>query len=129
VSPFADLPPTWRCVAYAMVVICALGCWWFVARYTSLYKWWRNEIGAHLVVISAALGLLTTYYAVVSVYPELPARSQIRFVLFALLVAAVVWRVIIFERVALQVRRDRAEREAAKGQPDADAGEGAHDGS
>lgn len=111
-TQIAALDPGWRLFVYALLGIGALGCWWFIGRYTSLYRWWRNDIGRHLIALSSCLGLFYTYYAAVVFWPDLPGRTGIRLALFAALTGTILWRVAIFERVA---RLERLERKAAQG--------------
>lgn len=115
-NQIAALDLGWRLLAYVLLGVGSVGCWWFIARYTSLYKWWRNDFGRHLIALSSCLGLFYTYYVAVVIWPDLPGRTAIRLALFVALTGTIMWRVIIFERVA---RLERLDRKAVR---DANAG-------
>jgi hypothetical protein len=102
-----DALPLWaKLLAYGVLGVGWVASVWFIARYGATRPWFRSEIGRHLMAMSVAVGAFFTLYLVLAVWPTFPGRTVIRFVLLILLVAAVVWRSIIFER---QDRRDRAE--------------------
>lgn len=98
-------PLGWQIFAYTLLGLGVVGCWGFLIRYTATYDWWRNEEGAHIAGFSGALGLFLTFYAVVAVWPSLPARGAIRIVLFVLLVSVIWWRWLLFERTRFHRRR------------------------
>lgn len=99
-------PLGWQIYALVMLGVGIVGCWAFVYRYVRTYRWWRNEFGRHLVAFSASLGLLLTYVGVLWVYPDLPGRNVIRLVLFSSLIAVIVWRLVLFERVKRAEKRE-----------------------
>lgn len=100
--------PTWqRWVNDALLLAGVLASWGFIARYTQTYRWWRTDLGAHLVTFSACVGAFYTYFAVVLIWPGLPGKAIIRTVLFVALTAAMVWRWAIFEQVRRQTKRDK----------------------
>lgn len=106
---FDAYPLGWKIYALVLLAIGLLGCWAFVYRYVRTYKWWNNEFGRHLIAFSSCLGAFLTFYAVMAVWPELPGRGAIRLVLFTALVAVIVWRLVLFERIKRaedRVRRD-----------------------
>jgi hypothetical protein len=92
--------PTWLRVAYfALLGTGALAGWAFVVRYMATYKWWSTELGRHLVVFSADVSAWFTFFLAVLIWPEFPGKTAIQSVLFVVLVAAVVWRFVMFERL------------------------------
>lgn len=101
-------PFGWKIFALVLLLVGIVGCWAFVYRYAKTYKWWSNEFGRHLVAFSASLGLFLTFYGVLSVFPNLPGQKVIRLGLFTVLVAVIVWRLLLFERIK------RAEDRAGK---------------
>jgi len=112
-AQIAALPLAVRLLAYTLLGLGVLGGWWFVIRYTRRYAWWRNEFGSHIVAFSAAVAMFYTYYMALTIWPELPGRSALRLILFTALTGIIVWRVVIFERVAGMERREK--RDAATG--------------
>lgn len=92
--------PEWLRVVYiAQLLLGTVGCWFFVARYSTTYSWWKNELGSHLVVMSSCVGLWYTYFLIAVIWTNLPGKTLVRTLLFLALTAAVLWRVVIFERV------------------------------
>jgi len=91
----------------ALRAILSLGCVVFIVRYWMTNRWWKNDFGRHLMSMSASLGLLGIFSLLVWVWPSMPARGLTRMVLFTLLASAVVWRVVVFERYHLAMRRER----------------------
>ncbi len=99
-------PLAWKIYALALLAVGLVGCWYFVYRYAKTYRWWENETGRHLIAFSSSLGLFFLYYAVLSVFPDLPGKNVIRLVLFTWLVVVVVWRVVWFERIKRAEERE-----------------------
>lgn len=92
-------PLGWQIYALVLLTVGIIGCWAFVYRYARTYRWWTNEFGRHLIAFSACLGLFLTFYAVITAYPRLPGAAAIRLTLFTVLVAVIVWRLWLFERI------------------------------
>jgi len=92
--------PTWLQVVYfALLGTGALAGWAFVVRYVTTYRWWSTELGTHLVVFSSVVSLWFTYFLIVVIWPDFPGKTAIRTALFVVLVVAVVWRFVMFERL------------------------------
>jgi hypothetical protein len=99
--------PAWLQAVYiALLVTCSLAGWGFVIRYMAIYKWWKTEYGRHLITFTACLSALFSFYLLALVWPGMPGRTAIRTALFFLLTAAMVWRVVMFERIRWQARRE-----------------------
>jgi hypothetical protein len=107
VNQIAALPPGLRLYTLALLLISAAGCWLFVVLYHRAYRWWTNEFGRHLVAFSACLGLFLTYYVVLAFWPEMPywLRLWLRTGLFTLLTGVIVWRLVLFGRVAVATQK------------------------
>lgn len=110
-SQVDSLPLVLKILAIALLAVGVLGGWWFVARYMLLFKWRSTEIGRHLVAFSSLLALFYTYYLVYSFLPNAPGKTPIRLGLFVALTGVILWRVVIFERVAAEARRQRKDKE------------------
>lgn len=92
--------PTWlKVVYYALIGIGAAAEWTFIIRYTSTYRWWKTELGRHLITFSACLASFETSYVVTILWPHYPGREIVQLALFTLLTAAIVWRLVMFERI------------------------------
>ncbi|MGW3992344.1 putative phage holin [Amycolatopsis sp. NPDC004772] len=92
--------PAWlRGVYIGLLSFGALGSWLFVVRYMISFKWWSTELGRHMITFSANVGAWFTYFLAVIIWPDLPGKTAIRTVLFIVLVFAVWWRVVMFERL------------------------------
>ncbi|HEY9415175.1 MAG TPA: hypothetical protein VIQ30_10480, partial [Pseudonocardia sp.] len=63
---------------------------------------------------SACLGQFLTFYALVAVFPNLPWKDAIRLALFTELVAAILWRVWLFERIKRDEDRQQSPPPARK---------------
>lgn len=113
-SQIAMLPTAWRWIVLVLLFESSVSCWVFVALYTKSWRWWRNELGSHLVAFSICLGLFLTYYDVLVIWPALPGRTAIRMVLFIVLAAVINWRMVLFLRLS---RAEKSEREASGGPP------------
>jgi hypothetical protein len=107
-TQLSSLPFWWRVEAIVLLVIGAGSCWSFVTLYWVTFKWWRNDFGRHLIAMSSCLGAFFTYYLILVAWPDLPGRGLIRLILFHLLVVTVVWRLVVFGRVELAKKRERA---------------------
>lgn len=92
-------PLGWKIYALTLLVLGIVGCWLFVYRYARTYRWWKNEFGRHLIAFSSCLGQFLTFYGVVAVFPDLPFKDAIRLILFTELVAVILWRLALFERI------------------------------
>jgi hypothetical protein len=92
--------PTWLRVAYyALLVLGAVAGWTFILRYVTTYRWWSTELGRHLVTFSGCLAAFETYYFAALIWPHFPGKEFLRAVLFLILTAAVLWRLVMFERL------------------------------
>lgn len=92
--------PTWLQVVYfALLAAGVLAGWAFVYRYMRTYRWWKTELGRHLITFSSCLAAFETYYLLVLIFPDLPGKTAIRTALFVVLTAAIVWRLWMFERI------------------------------
>lgn len=107
-AQLSALPMPWSLVAYSILGLGWLAGGWFLARYTLTRPWYLSEMGRHLVAFSTAVFLFFTLYLMLAIWPNFPGRGGIRFGLLILLVSAVVWRTIIFEK------QDWAERKAQR---------------
>lgn len=92
-------PLGWKIYALTLLALGLIGCWAFVIRYMRRYDWWATEFGRHLIALSSCLGLFMTFYAVLAVFPRLPGAAAIRLILFTVLVAVILWRLVLFERI------------------------------
>lgn len=110
--------PAWLTVLRMVLFgIGAVSCWWFVIIYTrSGFKWWHSDVGRNLIMLSASLGAIYTWSVAVTIWPGLPGRLLIGTVLFLIVTAAMIWRVVVFRRVARDVRQ--AQREAEQTPPE-----------
>jgi hypothetical protein len=100
--------PAWIRVVYiALLVIGIVSGAAFVVRYMTTYRWWASELGRHLVGFTSALTLVLGVSFLSWAWPMLPGRVYIGMSLFTLLIAALVWRWFMFERLRRKDRRDR----------------------
>jgi hypothetical protein len=99
-----SLPGWLETLYFVLLSIGAVGCWWFVARYVTTFRWYSTPLGAHLVVFSSIVGAWFTYFLAVFIWPDLPGKTAIRSALFVILTVAVVWRVVLFEVVRHQTK-------------------------
>jgi hypothetical protein len=100
--------PGWLVITYeAMLIVGALSCWGFIARYVTRFRWWTTDIGRHLISMSTIVGLFYTYFAVATLWPDMPGRAWIRTALFAALTCVLVWRWFMFERLRRQTARTK----------------------
>ena len=106
----AGLPAWLRLVNTVLLLIGVAAGWGFIARYTATYRWWRDVMGVHLVVFSTCVALFYTYFAALVIWPGIPGRTAIRTGLFIALTAAIVWRLVIFERVRRMTKRNKENR-------------------
>ncbi len=104
-TTIAALPLALKLYTLALLVICVVACWAFVALYSRRWPWWTNQFGSHLVAFSSCLGLFLTYYLVLAFWPGMPWRVQIRTALFTLLTVVIVWRLVLFWRIDRDERR------------------------
>lgn len=99
--------PAWLQAVYiALLITGVLAGWTFVIRYMLAFRWWSTELGRHLITFSSCLALFETYYLLVLAWPGLPGRTAIRTGLFVLLTVAIVWRLVMFERLRRQPKGD-----------------------
>lgn len=103
----ATLPPWLRVLTEIVLIIGAVASWLFIFRYMAKFRWWTTDIGRHLIAVSACLGAFYSYSAVAVVWPDVPGRVWVRGVLFVLITITIVWRLIMFERVQRQLRKDK----------------------
>jgi hypothetical protein len=59
----------------------------FLIRYMTKLPWRETEEGRHLVAMSANVGAFFVLYLALTIWPEFPGRSLVRFGLFFLLLA------------------------------------------
>lgn len=103
----ASLPTAWRVVVYVLLGEGIVACWSFVALYSLNHKWWHNDIGRHLVALSACLGALLTFYGLLVFWPDMPGRDIIRMILFVSLIVVINQRLWVFGRYELAKTRQR----------------------
>ena len=72
----------------------------FVGLYSIRAPWWGSEIGWHLVTFPGALGLLEANGLAFRIVGDYPGRQAVNLALFAVIVAAVWWRVALLNRVS-----------------------------
>ncbi|OLE27966.1 MAG: hypothetical protein AUG44_08740 [Actinobacteria bacterium 13_1_20CM_3_71_11] len=102
-----DVLPQLRVVFEVLLVVGALASWGFVIRYTATYRWWETEIGRHLISWSSVVGAFLTYYVLVFIWPTIPGRMWIRLFLFVALIAVIVWRLVMFERLRWRSKKEK----------------------
>lgn len=102
-----SLPTFWRVVVYALLGEGIVACWSFVALYSFNHRWWHNDIGRHLVALSACLGALLTFYGLLTFWPDMPYRDVIRMVLFVSLIVVINQRLWVFGRYELARKREQ----------------------
>lgn len=85
----------------------------FVALYFLLSPWWRTETGRNIMAVMGSLAVTAVYFSLAIRQGGVPwGFFPIRFFLFTSLALAVGWRVVLFVRRQLLVRKsDRKERE------------------
>ena len=93
--------------------------WLFIIGYSFTYQWWRSSVATHVVAFSAVVTAFYTLYLGRTLFsPGMAAGStgggfgMFRFILFTLLTAVVVWRLVVFVPERL-----RAEQRAAVVRP------------
>jgi hypothetical protein len=106
----ASLPDFFRVLVYVLLGEGICACWAFVILYSFNHKWWHNDIGRHLVALSACLGTLLSFYGLLVFWPTMPGRDVIRMVLFVSLIAVINQRLWVFGRYDLARRREQKRR-------------------
>lgn len=98
--------PTWLQVVYLVLLVTgALAGWVFVGRYMQTYRWFSTELGRHLITFSSCLAAFESYYVLALIFPNLPGKTAIRTGLFIVLTVAIVWRLVMFERLRRATKR------------------------
>lgn len=110
-------------LAWVYAIELALGMtagWAFVIQYWRTYRWWKHQFGIHLVSFSAIVAAFyTLYFFRTLAQPGMSAGSTgggfgvFRFILFTLLTAVVVWRLIVF--LPERLRREQDQDDGASG--------------
>jgi hypothetical protein len=106
----ASLPQLYRVLVYVLLCEGIFACWAFVALYSFNHRWWHNDIGRHLVALSACLGALLSYVGLLVLCPDMPWRDAIGMGLFVSLIAVVNQRLWVFGRYDLARKRERKAR-------------------
>lgn len=85
-------------------VVGALACWYFVAVYwwKTGGDWMRTWAGRHVMQFTANLGVLLTLIVAARLWPRYAGRDVIVLVVFAALVAQIVWRCVLLHRAQHQ---------------------------
>lgn len=89
-------PWPWNLVAYSILGIGWLSVVVFLVWYTRVEPWFSTDVGRHLVSFSASVGAFFTLYLLLALFPDLPGKGAIRFVLLIAIVANCVWRLVLF---------------------------------
>lgn len=98
----------WAFVAFSATAIL------FVLLYLVLSPWWKREAGRNIMAMMATLAIIGAYGSYTMLTDRRPpAFYQIRFSLFFLMAVIVGWRVIIFIKEQIIVRKDRKEGQNA----------------
>lgn len=95
----------------------AFACWGFVFRYATNFYWYTNVLGRHLMSVSAICGLIYTWNFIVIMFPEWqanPLRIIMSMALFALFTGLLVWRLIIFEKLARDITGGKVKMDNAE---------------
>lgn len=106
----ASLPGFFRGLVYVLLGEGIVACWAFVALYSFNHKWWHNDIGRHLVALSACLGALLTFYGLLVFWPDMPGKDAVRMVLFVSLIIVINQRLWVFGRYDLAKKREQKRR-------------------
>jgi hypothetical protein len=97
---------TIRVVYLVFLAVGAIASWGFVFRYFSKFKWYNNVLGRHLMAVSTVCGLIYTwnFFSIIFFLTSnsIP-RLLIGFLLFVLFTFVLVWRWVIFERLARSI--------------------------
>lgn len=103
---------TWLYLAY-LAELCigsVAGAWFF--GYALWFRWWRDELTAHLMAFSGIVELFYVYYLYRTLAsPTMPpgaAQGWTRFALFTVLTAVVVWRLVVVLRFRARTRSGKA---------------------
>lgn len=81
----------------------------FIGLYTYFFPGWRkNNVGKILLTFSAVIFLFYTWFTVLVFWPSISreTRELVRLVLFTLMTAAIVHRLISFFVIWAKIRRD-----------------------
>lgn len=93
----------WKWFYEIMLLVGVGASWTFVGWYTARFRWWANELGRHVISFSACVGAFYTWYAVSVFWPGIPGRNLVRLFLFLAMTFVVVWRLVVFVRVARKI--------------------------
>jgi hypothetical protein len=92
VNAFINSLPTWlSVVAYAVLVLGVYFGTGFIVDYV-VHTRHIDEVGRHMVAMTANVVAFFVLYLVLAIWPDLPGRGLIRFVLLITIVANVGWR-------------------------------------
>lgn len=94
----------------ALTVIALAGCLTFVGLYSRV-RWWRSEVGWHLMTFTSLEALILGLTLARGLWGDYPGREVVLTVAFAVFAAASCWRAAILWRT--QRRARRLEREDA----------------
>lgn len=78
----------------------------FIGAYTYYAKWWRSEVGWHLVTFVACVAVLEGSAIAFRLLGDYPGRGAVNVVAFTGLVAATWWRAALVFRANRRRRRD-----------------------
>lgn len=100
-----------ECAFYAFTTATVL----FMILYGTLSPWWRTPTGRNIMTLMSSLGVAGVYFswAYERGGPLPEGFYPVRFVIFFALFLAVSWRVVLFTREQILVRREN--RSSAKG--------------
>lgn len=98
-----------RLIYQVLIVVALLPSFGFIVHYSLVYRWWRNEMGRHIVAFSGCVGAFLAFFTVSFFFPTWPGRDWVRFALFLFLVVVIWWRWIVFIRVRRQDHRTAQE--------------------
>jgi hypothetical protein len=78
----------------------------FIALYWYNHPGWiKSEVGKLLLTFSIVIFLFYSWYTLVAFWPTIPGRGPIRVILFSLMTAALVHRLISFFIIEAKIRR------------------------
>lgn len=90
-----------------MLTIGAVACWYTVILYITTQKNWWNPVAQVILVKAAALGLILTWVLIIRLWPSVPGRNVIGFILFALVTSAMVWKAYVLSKLFRIIKRER----------------------
>lgn len=78
-----------------------------IILYVRTQKNWWNPIAQVILVLSGALGAIFTWVLLVRLWPTIPGRNVIGFILFSVVVSATVWEAYTLQKLFKVVKRDK----------------------